>query len=435
MRKTALICCIILAVGSIFWCIYRDIQIEKLYTNDLRNRVVGSRLQMDGISPYFYHWKTADGLRYYDPQNYSDLKISASTASPFFHQLLYPFANYPQRTTSRIWLAIQYLALLVMVMLAFSKANNTHQKIAVALITLLYLYSYAWTASIEMGQYYIIVPFVTMLLYHFTSRRAGWLNFLLAGITAAALILIRPPAAIILLPLLFIITRFKKNQIIAGVAGFSAILLLAFSTSTSRMYWRDYQQAIGEHIKMHQSLSPTLQTNEAIPQLRQWEGWDWDQIKRDSQHFSYKRNGENGNAFVIFQLLTHRKPSVFLLSITSLILILGLIAFYFKRYRAITPPQLWTIFVFGFCLYMITDIFSPIHRFQYNASQWIFPLLLIAAYYKRNFNKAGVTGVIIGLLLNSVPFVFLPMQRSLGEFIIMLSIFTILFTLKPTAEE
>ena len=42
---------IILACLALCWCIYRDIQLDKQMPDDLRNRVVGARLQMDGHSP------------------------------------------------------------------------------------------------------------------------------------------------------------------------------------------------------------------------------------------------------------------------------------------------------------------------------------------------------------------------------------------------
>ncbi|MEJ0082702.1 MAG: hypothetical protein WDM78_17515 [Puia sp.] len=76
------------AVFSI--CIWRDIQIEKKYTIDLRNRIVGARLQKDGRPPYFYKWKPNDGLRYYDPNQTDTTYANAATASPFFSPFIIP---------------------------------------------------------------------------------------------------------------------------------------------------------------------------------------------------------------------------------------------------------------------------------------------------------------------------------------------------------
>src|ERR1044071_6281791 len=97
-----------LSVCAIAYCVWRDIQLEKQYTGDLRNRVVGARLQKDGRLPYFYKWAPQDGLRYYDPQNFDTLKVSNITATPFLHQLLYPIADKPQRTISGVWLGVEY---------------------------------------------------------------------------------------------------------------------------------------------------------------------------------------------------------------------------------------------------------------------------------------------------------------------------------------
>ena len=123
MQKLILILFSLLTTGSVCWCIYRDIQIEKEYTGDLRNRIVGARLQKDGHPPYFYKWKNTENLRYYDPQNFDALKVSNITATPFFHQLLYPLADLEQRTISKIWLSVEYLMLFIMTAIEIGRAS------------------------------------------------------------------------------------------------------------------------------------------------------------------------------------------------------------------------------------------------------------------------------------------------------------------------
>ena len=54
------------ALTALGLALYRDLTIGPVYTIDLRNRVVGARLMHDGISPYYYKWKTGDPIRYYD---------------------------------------------------------------------------------------------------------------------------------------------------------------------------------------------------------------------------------------------------------------------------------------------------------------------------------------------------------------------------------
>ena len=93
--------------------VYRDVQLEKQYTGDLRNRIVGARLQKDGKLPYFYYWQSKDGIRYFDPinTNQSPATVSPITASPLFHQLLYPICDLEQQTLSKIWFIFQYILL------------------------------------------------------------------------------------------------------------------------------------------------------------------------------------------------------------------------------------------------------------------------------------------------------------------------------------
>ena len=70
MPKSGWIAFIVLMTAIAGWSVYRDIHLEQQYPSDLRNRVVGARLEKDHASPYFYTWKTGDPLRYYDPSNW-----------------------------------------------------------------------------------------------------------------------------------------------------------------------------------------------------------------------------------------------------------------------------------------------------------------------------------------------------------------------------
>src|SRR3954454_15695125 len=130
------------------WSVYRDIQIEQQYTADLRNRIVGARLEKDHASPYFYNWQQGDTIRYYDPSNIGQpsnyLRVSNITATPFFHRLLAPLANLPQRTISRIWLLMEYCMLALCIGIALALAGNRSQKAMVLAAAALFLLTEAW---------------------------------------------------------------------------------------------------------------------------------------------------------------------------------------------------------------------------------------------------------------------------------------------------
>ena len=421
-----------LAFLSLGWCIYRDIQIEKQYPGDLRNRIVGSRLQKDGFSPYFYHWKPADHLRYYDWDNYgTTLKISNVTATPFFHQLLYPLSDLSQRVISRLWLGFEYVAFIAMTLLALRLTRVRRQQMAVLAVSLLFLYSYAWLTHIASGQLYIFVPLLAMVFYYLVSKQPSLLNAALAGGCAAMLVLIRPNAALFLLPFLLLLKNFSLKYKMALVGSGLAVLLLAFNSRLSRLYWSDYLTAMNEQVKVHQNLSPTAQSSGPVPILEQYEGWTRTQINKAQQFPYYKGYKENGNVFVLISTALHTRTPLWLLSVLSLLAMGTICLVFYARYRNTPGIPLFSIALLGYFLYMVSDLFSPIHRFSYNGIQWIFPLLLMASAYTGSFRKLYVAGVLAGLLLNSLPLYLLPLRHSVGEYLIFASLLGLLFTREP----
>jgi hypothetical protein len=430
VRKLIPILFLILSVGSFSWCIYRDIQIEKGYTGDLRNRIAGARLQKDGRPPYFYKWKNGESLRYYDPQNFDSLKVSNITATPFFHQLLYPVADLQQRTISKIWLAIEYLMLFIMTAIAFSFGKNIHQKTAVIITAAIFLYTNAWTGHIAAGQFYLSVPFLALLFYYFINKDQKLLHALLAGTCAAALLLIRPNAILFFLPFLIFINRYTLKYKIFFFILLSLIFFFAFSNSQKILYWKDYGNALSEQLKSHQELGPARQLNDTDPGFVNWEGWDRKEIVKNATAFPYNYNKEHGNFFVLVNHAFNIKMPVWIM-VAGLFLFMFVLSFsFYKKYKPIASFNLYHTAILAFCLYMAADIFSPIHRFQYNGVQWLFPLLLIASGYKPHY-KMIYACIIAGLVLNSLNLSFMVMEQTLGEYLVFLSLLILLLSHKP----
>jgi hypothetical protein len=61
-------------------------------------------------------------------------------------------------------------------------------------------------------------------------------------------------------------------------------------------------------------------------------------------------------------------------------------AFFIKarKQRELLHPA--NIAMLGYCLYMISDLFSPINRHLYYGVQWLFPLWLAASLFPTKFN-------------------------------------------------
>ena len=434
MQKTILILIFLLLIAALSWSVYRDIQIEKQYPGDLRNRVVGARLQKDGHLPYFYKWKTIDGLRYYDPQNFDDHKISNITATPFLHQLLYPIADLPQRTISKIWLFAEYLLLLIMAFIGLSLAKNKTQQWAVAITTVLFLFTYAWIGHIAAGQIYLAIPFLMMLFYCFISNRSKVIYAAFAGLIAASLILIRPTALLFFLPFLLIIRFYSFKYKMVFIVSTILVFVLALGGRRERMYWMQYKSAIKEQVRSHQNLNPALQQNEPDPRFIKWECWDTKQISIDASRFKFHYNREQGNVFIFINHFFKRRIPVWLLSALSIFVMTCISLLFYKRNRSIAALNLYQLTLFAFCLYMVTDFFSPIYRPQYNATQWFFPLLLIASHYQSDHKKI-YAGILAGLVLNSINLPFMLLEQSLGEYLVFLSILILLFTYKPITQD
>jgi len=419
------VCC---GLAVLIFSVLRDIHYDKEFPGDLRNRIVGARMIEDGRSPYFYKWHKGDGLRYYDPTNFDSLSPSACTSSPFVHHLLRPLADQPQAKISQYWLLLEYLLLTAMTLFAFYRTATTGQKWAVLAISLLFLLTNAWKCQVAHGQTYLLMPALAMLLFACLHRREdiGWA--LLAGLAAACMVLIRPYAVFFFLPLLMHIRTFPRRWLLAFLVP--GLLLAGWIMASPWEYslWQDYSRMLQEHLKIAQDLPHDIQYNEPDPHYPRWEGVDMAIADDAMAHTWSKVYSENGNIFVVCRLLLHRKLPVAALALLSLGAILVLTAlYYYRNYIHRTGPAssvLTRTVIFGFCLYMIADLFSPIYRHQYYTVQWIFPLLLAGSVWSPH-RRTWYIVIAAGLLLGIVHLPFLKMANTIGEYMILLALLAI----------
>ncbi len=427
MKRLALFGISLIGIVSICWSVYRDIQIEKLYPSDLRNRIVGARLQKDGKMPYFYKWKPADGLRYYNPQNFDTLKVSTSTASPYFHQLLYPVADMQQRTISRLWVFLQYVLLFIMTGMALTFTTSITQKIAVLAMPVSFLFTEAWINLIAPGQLYLFIPFLALACYFFLRRSANIAAALLAGFCAVSLVLIRPNTGLAFLPFIFIAGRYSLRYKIAFFVP--VILLLGYIAGNEhqRALWAEYGESLSEQVKLHQDLGPATQQNEKDPKFASWEGWNTAEIEAETAKSSYVNYSENGNFFVLVRDLFGIHLSIAFLSVASfsLIFIMLLLFYFFCRKSGF---HIYNLAILGFCLYMTSDLFSPVYRHQYYTVQWFFPLLLAASGYVKNKNYKWIyVAIVAGIILNIINSPYIKMEHTIGEYIIFAALLLLAF--------
>ena len=421
--KTSWLLIVLLCAAVFSWSIYRDVQLEKQYAGDLRNRVVGARMQKDGLSPYFYKWKTGDGFRYYDPNNFDSLGVSNITASPFFHHLLRPLADLPQRSVSIWWLLITYGMFILLQLLGIAMATTLQQRRLLWLAACLFLLTEAWKMHIGNGQNYLFIPLLAMAFYYCFSRQKGWVMAFAAGCCAAMLVLIKPTAALFFLPFLVLWRQYSRANIAALLLPAVLCIIWIFTSNTELFLWQQYRQNITQQVKMHQRGSPDLQVNDKDPVFDSWEGISRAAIAAESIQHPVQVYSENGNVFVPFMLVFHKNINTASLMTAALVLILLLLTVFFRLHH-INGYPLQAVAILGYCLFMISDLFSPVYRHQYYAVQWMFPVLLTAAGY-RHGQPSIYIAIAAGLLLNVLNISFLPMEHTVGEYI-MLAAFIVL---------
>jgi hypothetical protein len=425
-------CCFLIALCLQF---KRSLLVERLGTADLRNRVVGARMQKDGLSPYFFEWSDGDTARYYDKYNMGHIGVSNITASPFFHTLLYPIADLDQRTISYIWLGLEYVFILLTGLFGYLLAKNNWQKTAVLGVFTLFLFTEAWKVHIAMGQLYILIPLLAIIIYYCLTKPLKLSTAFMAGLASIVLILLRPNTVIFFAPLPFLAGSYSRKYLLTFIIPILLLPAVYFSFDKNRTYWQDYAKAIKTSIKIHQ-LSPLEAKIKfaGAPKriIKNYEGWDVAQIAQ--QEKAIKLYSEHGNVYIIYYYRFRRMlPTAWLnmLSILSVLTLLAIFFLYQKKLGLLTLPN---AALFGYCLYMVVDLFSPVCRHQHYGIQWLFPVLLAASVYKPA-NKWLYAGLLLGLLLNVINSGIIKMEHTIGEYILLLTLLALCLTRKLTADE
>jgi len=405
---------VILLLFILAHSVFRDIQLEKQYTGDLRNRIVGARLQKDGRLPYFYSWQEKDGMRYFDPinNNKSSETVSPITASPFFHQLLYPICDLDQRTLSKIWFVFQYILLAAMIWIACRMTNDGRTQWLMINTGILFTMTEAWKSIIVNGQIYLFYAFLTLcVISGILSSKKGWK--VVAGLILATWILNRPIGIIVIVPILLL---YKQQRVFffSTIAGLMLYGLFVLSSPFEKTLWSDYIEGIRMQVKLHQAADPkALLTPRILPADRQLEGIDFNAVDKNMVEHPITVYSENGNFFVLYRVFAHKNISLAGLNILLLFITAVLVAFYYYRFARKKPEPLQML-IFAFTLYMIIEIFSPVYRHQYNAVQW-FPLVLVSLLIPMTWRNPVFLILALGLLLNIFNFTWLPMRHTIGE--------------------
>jgi hypothetical protein len=246
----------------------------------------------------------------------------------------------------------------------------------------------------------------------------------IAGLLTLLVVLIRPMFIVFLIPFIFYFLH-KRSYIISTLVFSTLYGLLLFSSSWQRSLWIDYKAGLAEHIKMHQGETFRFGNDVSLPQLRYFEGYDMNQVRELAAKRFYIKRSENGNIFVLYKLVTGKQLSLFWLNGICL----SLIMFLYWRYDLLVQYSGFDTrraVLFGLSLYMIMEIFLPIHRHQYNTVQF-FPILLIFFATNRQFKSPAFIFATAGVLLNITNTPLIPLRHTIGEAFILFAILLAVF--------
>lgn len=105
---------------------------------DLRNRVIGARLIIEGIDPYFFKWVPGLSDRFYDPSDDARHILSKTSVPPTVLALHWIMARLPYLQQKLLWLIVQWAAFASIVSI-FIKSNTSKIKINSILIVSFFL--------------------------------------------------------------------------------------------------------------------------------------------------------------------------------------------------------------------------------------------------------------------------------------------------------
>ena len=105
---------------------------------DLRNRVVGARLIIKGIDPYFFKWVPGLSDRLYDPLDVPSEILSKVSVPPTVLALHSVIARLPYMQQKVLWLIVEWAAFASIVSI-FIKSNTSQLKRKLILLVSFFL--------------------------------------------------------------------------------------------------------------------------------------------------------------------------------------------------------------------------------------------------------------------------------------------------------
>lgn len=408
---------------------YKNLTYSLPMPYDLRNRMVGARMIENNLSPYFYVRHSSGPLKYEDLSN-PNLIVAKATATPFFHSIFSLIADIPQFQMNILWMFIQYLCLAGCCLLAIFSAPVPYRNKTLPLVFILlvaFTFTTGWRVHILNGQYYIIVPFLLMGCFYSMKWGSNWLNIILFSILGAALILLRPVAIIFFLPFIFFPATYLKWGV-ACLFPILAYVIFVCCSPVQKTNWTDYFKAVQIHIKFHQNLIqvPSNMVQDPLS-IKHFEGMDVESGVDQQKIDNLERKTETSNLYYFYNRLTGKQLPIKAMGFVGMgLMILALLPLFWFRKKGI-KISLVSLFMLGFVAYDIITFCSPIARINYYWAEFLFPIMLLAAYANKG-NTIPLLLLCLGIYLNLPLPPWLPAKQNIGEVLIVTALLYYAYT-------
>lgn len=402
---------------------------------DMRNRVVGARLMMDGKLPYYYHWYPGDSLRYVTNMiidtNRSFHRVSHVTATPFFHHLIAPVANTDQYIFDRGAFILFHIFFLLSIWLALRYSRKDQYPITLLLLVPL-MFTDGWRYHFITVQYYMLFGFLLTVISLLVLRKQQ----ILAGLLFAVLFLLRLNTLVFLLPFIICAGKYKR-LLITAFAGVLVYTLFVFSSPSEKSNWQEFFTALKDHSDMHMGELPVEhQDLDILPLLPDfYEGQDKVQIREVGEKANFRVDREVTNFKNGYKVLTKHTAPVLLLQ-CLLLFSIGIVWLWTAlkiRKSGLSGFDPFRLVIAGLLFYFLSNFFSTVGVGPYQLPQWWAMAVIYAIYYNR-ISRIAILLYLCGVALN---FYFLPQVAGRHLFAEILLLSSAVFALlhKPVSRQ
>ncbi|MEM8677049.1 MAG: glycosyltransferase 87 family protein [Cyanobacteria bacterium P01_G01_bin.67] len=385
---------------------------------DLRNRVVGARLMLKGIDPYFFKWHPGLSAKFYDPfDNPIELlsKLSVPPTVLVLHSIMAGLSYIQQKL---IWLIVQWSAFIGTILIFIKTSNSRHETKLILIISAFFANSLFWRFHINSGQIYIIYVFLLAIAWFFLKEIAKY-NDMISGFFVGVTSSLRPSFILFFIPFIF---RQKYSFLLGGLLGLLSSISLSYKVAGD-LIWEKYiltMLGMTGLIDLNTYLSPEAKTlpSEDIVYPKIIEGFDSSIRNPLEQHLDNTSFYDILNALY----LPHKRYILVIGFITFLVFVSVFITKYLFPKKPVEH-----LFLFGSLICLISDFFIPVGRYSYYDIQMILPLLIIINQTETTYLVRSKNNIFLlsGLLLSTVGFVIVPRALFFSVFLI---IFYILIT-------